>query len=255
LYRRALTATLVAAACAAPAAAQEDWRVQVTPYVWAPSIDGEIRPDGRLPTIDFELSDEAILEDLDAAFFLDVTARRGRLVLLADLTFANLSKDERWVIPRTRLTPEIDIEVDVDLKVSSSTLAAGYTVVQRPEIAVDLLGGVRLWSVELDVDVPNRIPRLPDRYSASETWADVILGGRLRYQFAPDWSVIAYADYGGFDWASETTWQAAATVNYRVSERWYLSAGYRALALDYDAGALDLDTTIAGPLFGVTARF
>jgi len=159
------------------------------------------------------------------------------------------------VLPPTRLTPEIDIEVDVDLEVASSTLAAGYSVVQRPEIDVDLLGGLRLWSVDLDVDVPNRIPRLPNRYSESETWADIILAGRVRYQFAPAWSVIAYADYGGFEWASEATWQAAATINYRASERWYVSAGYRALALDYEQGGLDLDTTIAGPLLGVTARF
>jgi len=247
---------VVAAALPCAATAQQDaWRVQVTPYVWGPSVSGDIRPDPRLPSVHFDLSLGDILEDLDAAFFLDATARRGRFVMMLDLTYADQSLGERWEIPKTSFTPEIDIDVDVDLEITSSAFAVGYAVVHEPDIGLDLMAGARIWSADLTVDVPNRIPRLPERFSESGVWADPIIGARLHYTLVPRWSVLGYADYGGFELAAESTWQAAATVNYRIDERWLVSAGYRALALDYDDGGLDLDIMIAGPLVGVTAQF
>jgi len=37
---------------AGDAAAQEQWRFQITPYVWEPSLHGSVRPGPRLPEVD-----------------------------------------------------------------------------------------------------------------------------------------------------------------------------------------------------------
>jgi hypothetical protein len=255
--RAALGVGLAAALPAGAAQAQQEWRFQLTPYVWGPNLTGEVTPSGRLPSLEFSESLSDILQDLDAAVFLNGTARRGRFLLFADLTYSDLSRSESWFIPATLITPEIDIEVDVEFKLTMATLAAGYTVVEEPKFALDLLAGARIWSADLTVDVPNRIGFLPDSFSESGAWGDPIIGARARYAFDPAWSVIAYADFGGFELSngSESTWQAVGTINYGINELWFVSAGYRALGVDYSDSGLDIDVTLGGPIVGVTARF
>jgi len=240
----------------APANAQSGpgWRFQISPYVWGPSLDGHVQPDPRLPRLEFDRSLDDIFEDLNGALFLNATARRGRFVAFADLTYADLSEGHEWTVRPTLVTPEIDISVDVDVQVSASTLAVGYSVVDEPQFVLDLMVGARIWSVDAELDVPNRIPRLPNSFSGSGSWGDPIIALRGRYQFAPDWSVIGYADYGG-GVDSDTTWQAVGTVNYGFNERWFVSAGYRWLAFDFDDGDFEFDFQLGGPLVGVTYRF
>lgn len=236
------------------ATAQEQWRFQITPYLWGPSLQGDLRPDSRLPRLEFDKSLDEIFDDLNAAFFLSGTARRGRLVLFADLTYSDLSEKHDWTIRPTIVTPEIDISVEVDMEMTVATLAAGYSVIDRPEFVLDVMAGARIWSADATLDVPNRIPRLPDSFSESGTFADPIVALRARYQFTPDWSVIGYADVGG-GVEADSTWQAVGTVNYRINDRWFASGGYRALAFDYDDGDLEFDFWLGGPLLGVTYRF
>ena len=46
-----------------------------------------------------------------------------------------------------------------------------------------------------------------------------------------------------------------AGVTYAFSERWVGEAGYRFLAIDYQAKRVDLDVDIHGPVIGLTMRF
>jgi len=234
--------------------AQEAWRFQITPYVWGPSLQGDVTPDPRLPALEFGESLGNILNDLNAAFFFNGTARQGRLVLFADLTYSDVSEGHTWTLRPTIISPEIDIAVDVDVKMTTATLAAGYSVVDDPEFVLDLMAGARIWSADITLDVPNAIPGLPDAFSESGTHVDPIVALRARYQLAPDWSLIGYLDYGG-GLSADTTWQAFGAVNYQIDDRWFVSAGYRALAFDYDDGEFAFDFGLAGPVVGVTYRF
>jgi hypothetical protein len=240
---------------AAPAHAQSAWRFQITPYIWGPSLQGSIQPTSRLPRLHFDRSLDEIFDGLNLALFVNGTARYGRLVLIADASYADLSEDHRWTIPPTPITPKLDVAVDVDVKMTAATLLAGYTIVDRPDVALDLLAGARGVPRDASVDVPNSIQRLPDSFSASESWADPIIAARGRFQVAPDWSLIGYVDYGGFGIETDTTWQAAATVNYEVSNHWFVSAGYRTLAFEFEKGDFDFDMQLGGPLVGATYRF
>ena len=51
------------------------------------------------------------------------------------------------------------------------------------------------------------------------------------------------------------TWDLYAGVTYAFSERWVGEAGYRFLAIDYQAKRVDLDVDIHGPVIGLTMRF
>ena len=234
--------------------AQDAWRFQVTPYVWGPSLQGHVSPAARLPRVSFDKSLGSIFDDLNAAFFLNGSARRGRFVLLADLTYSDLSEKHAWTLDVPVVPREIRVSAEVGLKMTAATFAAGYSVVDRADFVLDLLAGARIWHADANLDIPNRIPRLPDSFSQSGSWAEPIVAVRARYQFAPAWSAIGYADYGaGVE--SDTTWQAVGTVNYAFNDHWFASAGYRALALEFDDGGFEFDSTLGGPLLGVTYRF
>jgi hypothetical protein len=251
--KRLMMASLFAGvAGAAQAEVDEPWRFQLTPYAWGAGLSGEVQPDSRLPSVEFEKSFGDILENLDVAFFLNGTARKGRFVLFGDATYARVTEDHTFTIPALPLT----VPVEVGITQASATFAAGYSVVNRPEFVLDVLGGGRLWHVEGDVDVDINLPSpLPTAVSESLTWVDPIVGARARLQLAPDWSVIGYADVGGFGAGSESTWQAVGTVNYRINDRFYLSAGYRHMAFEYDDDGIDLEVELSGPLLGATVRF
>ncbi|NGM46050.1 outer membrane beta-barrel protein [Rhodobacter sp. SGA-6-6] len=240
----ALVLGLAALAGASPAAAQDtgDWVWQLTPYVWATGIDGDITPFTGAPTVSFDSSFSEVLKDLDAAFFLSGYARRDRFVLLGDLSYSASSK-EGVVPPGAPATGK--------LEQTSLTLAAGYRVVAEDGLALDLLAGARHWRIKGSVDVPLA------GLSASPTlsFTDPIIALRANVQIAPQWSAILYGDIGGFGVGSERTGQVVATVNYQLRDDVFLSAGYRALSLDYRDGGTRIDATMSGPIFGATWRF
>lgn len=227
-----------------PALAQDppDWTGQVTPYLWGVALSGDITPFTGAPTVNVDKSFSDVLEDSDGAFFLSAYARRDRLVLLGDLSYAASSKDGR--IPP-------GLPAQGSLRQRSTTLAAGWRVHQDPRLALDLLAGLRHWSVRAAVDVPLAgIARSP-----GERFTDPILAARANLGLSPRWSLIGYVDVGGFGVGSEDTYQWLLVCNYQPGERWVFSLGLRELSVDYRDGGTRVDATLTGPLLGASRRF
>ena len=242
--RRAAAVLLPCLLVAAHAQAQDDtrWTGQVTPYLWGSGLGGTLTPFSGAPTIRIDKSFGEVLEDSDGAFFLSAYARRGRLVLLGDYSYAASSKD--GLIPP-------GLPAEGRLRQSSLTLAAGWRVFESERLRLDLLGGLRQWNINTAVQVPLAgIARSPDL-----DFTDPLVAMRANVMLAPRWTLIAYADAGGFGVSSEQTWQWLATVNYLHGERWAFSAGLRQLSVDHRDGGTRLDATLAGPLLGVSWRF
>lgn len=226
----------------APAATAQDWSAQVTPYVWGTGVSGEITPFTGAPTIAFDTSFSEILEDLDAAFFISGYARRDRFVFLGDLSYSASSRDG--------LVPP-GVPASGELTQTSLTLAAGYRLVEDQGVSFDVLAGARTWRIEGAVDVPLAGVSV----SPSVSFTDPILAARANVSIAPRLSATLYGDYGGFGVGSEETIQLFGTVNYQVNDRFYLSAGYRTLSVDYREGGTRFDATMSGPIIGATWRF
>lgn len=233
----------VLAVASAPAVAEAgEWTGQVTPYVWGSGLGGDITPFTGAPTVRIDKSFSDVLEDSDGAFFISAFARRDRLVLLGDFSYAASSKDGQ-------VPPGLPAEGR--LRQSSLTLAAGWRLHQDERIALDLLGGLRHWSVRAAVDVPLAgLARSP-----GTTFTDPLLAARANITLSPRWSMIAYADVGGFGAGSERTHQWLLTGNYQPGGRWVFSFGLRQLSVDYRDGGTRVDATLAGPLLGASWRF
>ncbi len=247
--RRRMLPTLAALATAgialtgtAQAQGMDGWSFQITPYVWATGISGDITPFTGAPQVSFEASFSEVLEDLDAAFFLHGLARNGDFVLMFDLSYSASSRE--GLIPP-------GVPANGSLTQTSLTVAGGYRVANTPDASFDVFAGARAWWIEGAAEVP----LLGASTSPSQNFVDPIIGARGHVNLAPDWSVTLYGDVGGFGVGSESTSQFFGTLNYAVTDQLTVSAGYRRLDVDYRSGGTVIDASMAGPLLGVTWAF
>lgn len=146
-------------------------------------LQGDIRPARHAPTAHVSQSFSDVLSDLDAAVFLNATARKGRHVLHADGSYTTLSD-----------TASLPMGLKARAKVTQSalTLSGGYSWQLSPEGSLDVLAGVRWWSIRATVQVQ---PLL--QVQTKDTFADPIVAVRWRHQVPPRWSTLVYADVGG----------------------------------------------------------
>jgi hypothetical protein len=251
---RLLVPTVATAALAVglPAHAQErtasGWELSATVYAWALSLDGDAELAGIEADVDVPFSD--ILDELSFAGMGSIVARNGPYGFFVNPLFARTETDNDLVRVRDDTT--------------ILGLGALYRAVdwRQPDTAVggprgaqlDVLAGVRLTSLRLELNGRRGLPKFDD----SKTWVDptVGLGGRL--QLTERWETFAEGDIGGFGVGSDITWDWFAGVGYGLGlfgrDAW-LRAGYRMLHQDYKDGDFEWDVTYKGPFVGLTARF
>lgn len=240
------TALAAFAALASPAQAQDeeasDGGGQVTIYGWLAGATGEFTPFAGAPSLEFNNSFGEALEDLDAAFFASGQFRRDRFVVIADVSYASLSRE--GIVP-----PGIPASGEVSQL--AITALAGLRVEDDADLKVDLLAGARLWNLDGRVEVPLAgVSAAPDR-----TFVDPVVAARVNIGLAPRLSAIVNADIGGFGIGSDFTYQVVGTLNYRIARSTWVSAGWRHLHLDYEDAGTAFEGSQTGPLLGVTQRF
>lgn len=224
---------------------------QITPYVWATWVGGDITVPGA-PTVSIDKSFSDLIRDLDAAFFVSAYARRGNIVFMGDLSTSSSS--------RSGVTPSPPapgpLPATGKLRQTSITALVGYRVASSPEATFDILAGARHWRVQGVVDVPAIAGVFPGASATrSRSFTDPLIAARANFQIAPGWSALLYADVGGFGVGSRSTAQLLGTVNYQFRENTFLSVGYRHLHVDYRDGGTRFDMRMSGPIVGATLRF
>ena len=217
------------------------WRLQATPYVWMSGLEGRVRPLRGAPLVTVEKSFSEVLDSLDSAAFLTASARRGRLVLQADLSHA--ASSDAIDLP-------LGVPAAVRLRQRSATLTAGHAWPLGDAGVLDLMAGMRHWDIRAAVDIPGLMAARSDT-----RFVDPIAALRWQQRLSPRWNNVAYADWGGWGVGSDSTWQLLALLNYQASDRLYLSLGYRHQQVDYRQQGKRLDVALAGPMFGLTWRW
>lgn len=221
---------------------EEKWSFQVTPYIWAAGLGGEIRPFTGAPTLGFRKPFKDVLKDLNSAFFVTAAAQRGQLVLLGDFSFSDVSRSG---------TVPPGVPARGGLRQVSLTLAGGARVVETDHATLDIIGGFRTWQLRGSVDVTAvGISKSPEK-----TFTDALVGARSTLKLAPDWTLLIYGDTGFLRTGSRETYQFVVTGNYAVSRDVTLSLGYRELGVDYRSGGTKLDVRMSGIVVGATFKF
>jgi hypothetical protein len=242
---------------AAAASGSDQWEYSADIYMWGAAIDATTQTGG-----DIDMSFNDILKDLDMTFMGGFGARKGKLSLLVDAVYLDISQSDGGseTIPILGGAVNVTRTVDTDITMKSwiTTFGAGYNVVDNDRATLDLIGGARYFWI--DVDVKLNLSRDGEflqtsrqvKVSESDHVWDGIVGVRGMINLDKNWYMPYYADVG--TGGSQSTWQAMAGVGYQF--KWGdVVLAYRYLDYNFDSDFVLDDMNISGPLLGARFRF
>ena len=216
----------------------KDWRFVVSPYGWMPGISGETGVGDLSANVDVTFSD--LLSHLKFAAMGSFEASRGAWVGILDDVYASIRIDH--TLSRGRVRPELDLTT----KMLITQAFVAFTVKPSPRIDVDLLGGGRLWAVKATLAVSSDITHRERNRSPS--WADALLGARLRWRASPKWQFNLEGDGGAG--GSRATGEGIATASYDFSKHWGAYAAFRYLYENREKGDYFFTGHMSGPVIG-----
>jgi hypothetical protein len=227
-------------------AISDGWTFSVTPYFWAAGLSGETQAFGA-PVVSIDANFSDILKNLDFAAMAIVDARNGRYSIFGDLIYTKLSADS--ATPFGLLATSVDVTAET----FAGLVGAGYSVLDGPAGHLDIVGGIRVWSVDTDLSFSG-LSLNGQTFSDGATWVDGLVGIRGNYSFTPQFYFTGWALVGAG--GADIDWDVAGGLGYRINERFSATVGYRALGVDYsnDDGFL-FDVVQQGPILGLTIRF
>lgn len=240
-----LFAAIALIPCPAAAQGPSGWRFAATFYAWPSNLKGDVNTSEATHPVKVDLSHFDVLDHLKFAAFGSLEARKDRLVVLSDLTYAKLGASTGIEVRDVDL-----IDVELNAATFTATLLGGYRVAEG-QFDIDLLAGGRLVINSTDLVLSG--PQRTVEGEVTETWVDAIIATQIGVPVSSKTSLSLYGDMGGG--ASDFTWQLSAGVSHRVSERWALTAGWRYYSVDYDKGAFLYDVTQHGPVIGARFEF
>ena len=228
-----------------PAVAQESqWTYDLSFNLWL--SDTAVSTDTPFGVVDAELSFSDAIQDLDFAFMGTAEARNGPWAVFMDMLYFNLTADAPTPLGT------LFSEVSTGSKITVLSGYVAYRVHEEPTFAVDLGVGLRGFWTDLDTTLVGASAPT-ESFSQTKDWVDPIVAARIRMAFGEDWFGTLMLDAGGT--GDSSTWQALATVGYRLNENWALQGGYRYLQSEWDTDLGQSSLEFSGPILGVTYRF
>lgn len=273
-----LTTSLLASGPLAAAESADEWKFDLMPYLWLPTISADLNyslpPGTGGGKFGVSVGPTDWLELLNFGVLINGSASKGKLTIFGDLVFLSLDKDNggKVVSADTVISgPGDSVSIPVGVSANLSTkselkgglysIAAGYSFHVTESSTQSVFGGVRFldldvetsWSLSTDITTPGNMVVLPAQggIKKSRKVLDGIVGLRGSYALGKGkWSIPYYFDVGAGD--SDLTWTAQAGLAREFG--WgHLVFGYR--HLDYDEGTDGFlrNLTFSGP--GIGARF
>ena len=220
---------------------KEKWKFATLGYVWLAGVWGKTDVIGPAQPVDVDLPFNKVLKAFKFALMGAAEARKGRVVIVGDLTFVHLDANEGIGIR----DPDF-LDAELDTRTTEITLLGGYEVATRRPIRVEVLAGGRLNSFKTSLQLEG--PKRSAEGSVKQTWVDPLIAIRARAPLGGRWSVSGYGDLGGILFGSDVTWQAATSVDYQLNRKMSLGLGWRYLKINYDAGDFLYNVHQSGPL-------
>jgi len=234
---RRLSALVLAAGLAAPAAAEDDWNFRVTPYLWAPTMDTTLDVGPNPPAS----GSTSLLEILDGALLLAGEADRGDVSLFGEFNYLNLGDQARG---------PAGAQAAINLEGVLLSAAGAWTAAEGEDWRLQPYAGGRYWTLDASVNF-RRLPKA----SATLNWFDPFVGVRGLYDPTEKVTLTALANVGGFGLGSDLQWELLARAGYRFSDRVTAALGYRHLDVDFSDGSKLLDMTLTGPFLAFDVNF
>jgi hypothetical protein len=223
------------------------WSFAIAPYVWAAGISGDIAQFG-LPEVEIDSSFGDLLDHLDFAAMMVSEIRYGRVGLFSELVYVKISGSTG--------TPfgVLADSVSVDTESLAFTAAPEYRIVEAPRGSLDLMAGMRVWSVDTELSFSGG---LLDGVSGSDgdTWVDPLVGAKGRFDLTSNFYLTGWAMIGGFGVSSDLMWDGLGGLGYQFNDTFSAVLGYRGTGVDYEKDGFEYDVIQHGPVIGGVFRF
>jgi hypothetical protein len=235
-----------AAKTVAPISEDKGWHADLSPYLWFPGIHGTVGALGRDASVHASASD--LLSHFNFGILGAAEGRYNRFLLTGDLLWIRLSDSRALPFPGLGAT-----SVDVRVGQVVWTSKIGYRLIDNKRFKADANVGARYWHLGQKLSFNPSVLGLS--VNPSQSWADIVVGGRVQVPLGPKLSVTALGDVGGWNVTSKLDYQFAALLGYRISHKWTLLAGYRYLFVDYRSGGSLYNVVTSGAVLGATYSF
>lgn len=222
---------------------QGGWHLDLSPYLWFAGTHGTVGAFGRDASVHASAGD--LLSHFNFGIMGASEAYVDRFVLSGDLLWIRLS-DSSALPFAARSTTSADVRVGQFVWTSK----IGYRLIDSTKLKADANVGVRFWHLGQSLNFSPSI--LGINISSSQSWADIIVGGKVEVPFGPKASITALGDVGGWNATAKLDYQFAGLLNFKASPKWTVSAGYRYLFVDYRSGASIYNMVTPGAILGLT---
>lgn len=236
---------VLAAGMAASAAEPEGWKFELTPYLWAAGLEGDLTINGHEAEFEKEFSD--LFDMLDIGGSLFGVAQYNRFIFLGAVDYFSLSTDK------------LDVEDQppgrtLDSKLLLGELAAGYQFDGFMEgMTISVLAGARLTSMELDLELADG-----ETASKDNDLVDPILMLNPSIPIFPSKidglrfnPILAIG--GGND--ADLVYELFPQFQYQVTDHMAARLGYRTVGYKFEDGDNELNINLAGLIIGAGFTF
>ena len=238
-----IVAVALAVASTSAGAADNDWSLELTPYIWAAGIDGDITIRGHTGSIDLKFDD--LIDAVDMAGAVLGIARYNRFVSWLQLDYVATDTDK---LDTSEQPQGARFESDM----SMGTLAFGYALTEPgAHHSLDLLLGVRF----LELDNKLTIDAL-GKFKHDNSYVDPVLIVAPSLHISDRWRFNPTVAIGGGGDA-EFIYELQPQFQFQISERLAARFGYRLLHYQLESNTKDneFDGAFQGLLVGLGGTF
>jgi hypothetical protein len=226
VLKRVTAMVLLLAGFASTAAAEtsDKWETHLDVYLWGASIGGRTA-DGS----DLDVSFDDLLKNLQMGFMGTVGVRKGKLAMLADLIYLDVSESKSN--SGEFLGQPIEEKGKLELTGWVSTFGAGYSLINDGRNSLDILLAARY--LNLDSTFTFKVDDESRKFDLGGVFWDGVVALNGKTQLGEKWYLAYYADLGAGD--SDFTWQTRLGFGYNLKKH-ALFFGYRYLDWDFKSG-------------------
>ncbi len=222
------------------------WEQQLVIYGWMPTFDGTITY--QIPSESDKESDASMIDNLDMALMGSYEARKDKFSFLTDLIYLGMSGEET-----VRSGTLLETTFDQELTAWLLSFYGGYNIIDAPQVTLDLIAGMRYFSLDIDAGINLPGTGLPTiSLSPSVEVYDALIGIKGRVDINQNWYIPYIFDIGMGD--TDLTWQAQASIGYRFGWGDVLVT-YRYMHYEKEGLSLIQDFNLYGPKVGVVFHF
>jgi hypothetical protein len=204
-------------------------RLEITPYVWMTTMNGDLTVNGESRKINFTFKNFFTYSNLGLSGHIEL--KKSGWALMGDWVYVDLVKDQ----------------ANTELTLTEISLA------RRVSNLIEIIAGGRYFKAETefrnDGDQTNR---------GEQKWIDPIVGARLTWYMDRHFVFTFRADVGGFGLGSEFSWNVLGGIGYSLSNITFLAAYRICYARDKNGSGDHLfayDMTTSGPGLAMIIHF